>query len=471
MVQIDKQIFAAGIRIACAQQELDNTTRQIEQCLEIQASQHEKFTNEELYGWMIGDISTVFFQCYQIAYDLAKKAERCHRFELGLTNSNFIQVGAWDSMRKGLMSGERLYWQLKQMERAHFEGNKRDYELTKHFSLVISAPLELVKLKELGWCEVEIPESAFDVDFPGHYMRRIKSVSISIPAVVGPYVGVNCTLTLLRDKARIKNTLADGYAERDNEEDDRFLTSWTQMQSIAASNGQNDSGLFELNFRDERYLPFEGAGSISKWRIELPRTFRQFDYDSISDVVLHIKYTARDGGVPLQSAAIDSLKRQLKEEDGRPQSRLFSLKHEFASEWYRLCTVADAAGDHEQAFSLAKSRFPFLFQGGTITINRVEMFGVPKDRSKDAAAPDMTIMLTGPPGRPELAAAEKAASVGALVHKVVHDTAIEVKNLGNTGKEADWTIRIAKANAVAVLEGLDDIMLLCHYTVEVPKED
>jgi hypothetical protein len=99
------------------------------------------------------------------------------------------------------------------------------------------------------------------------------------------------------------------------------------------------------------------------------------------------------------------------------------------------------------------------------------MFGVPKDRSKDAAAPDMTIMLTGPPGRPELAAAEKAASVGALVHKVVHDTAIEVKNLGKTGKEADWTIRIAKANAVAVLEGLDDIMLLCHYTVEVPKED
>jgi hypothetical protein len=30
-------------------------------------------------------------------------------------------------------------------------------------------------------------------------------------------------------------------------------------QSIATSNAQNDDGMFELNFRDERYLPFEGA--------------------------------------------------------------------------------------------------------------------------------------------------------------------------------------------------------------------
>ena len=51
------------------------------------------------------------------------------------------------------------------------------------------------------------------------------------------------------------------------------------ITSIAVSTGQNDSGVFELNFRDERYIPFEGAGAISKWRIELPGTFREFDYD------------------------------------------------------------------------------------------------------------------------------------------------------------------------------------------------
>jgi hypothetical protein len=32
---------------------------------------------------------------------------------------------------------------------------------------------------------------------------------------------------------------------------------------IATSTAQNDAGVFEFNFRDERYMPFEGAGAIS----------------------------------------------------------------------------------------------------------------------------------------------------------------------------------------------------------------
>jgi Tc toxin complex TcA C-terminal TcB-binding domain len=56
--------------------------------------------------------------------------------------------------------------------------------------------------------------------------------------------------------------------------------------------------VFELSFRDERYLPFEGAGAISRWSLELfsdaqnpdfGKPLRQFDYGSISDAVLHVK--------------------------------------------------------------------------------------------------------------------------------------------------------------------------------------
>ncbi len=467
LAQIDKQITAAGIRVAIAEQELDNTTRQIEQSLEIQEFLRNKYTGEELYGWMVGGISTVFFQCYQMAYDWAKKAERSCRFELGLVKSNFVQFGAWDSMRKGLLSGERLYLQLKQMEHAYLEGNRREYELTKHYSLVQNDPLALIRLKERGQCEIELPEALFDIDFPGHYMRRIKSVSLTIPAVVGPYTGVNCTLTLLRDKTRVKSTPGDGYPERDGEEDDRFLSSWTRMQAIATSSGQNDSGMFELNFRDERYLPFEGAGVISRWRIELPRDFRQFDYDTISDVVLHIKYMAREGGVPLRDAAVASLKQLLEAEEGKPQTRLFSLRHEFPTEWHRLMSVADSIGDHRQAFSLAKHRFPFVFQGGTITVNGIESFGIPKDRTKNLpASPELKVTLTGP-GSDEPLPLEQAAAVGLLVHKVA-DTNVEVKNLGETKKEADWTIQVLKPDVSASLDRLEDILLLCHYSVKMP---
>lgn len=39
--------------------------------------------------------------------------------------------------------------------------------------------------------------------------------------------------------------------------------------AASASSAQSDSDTFEFNFRDERYLPFELAGAISEWQIEL----------------------------------------------------------------------------------------------------------------------------------------------------------------------------------------------------------
>ena len=141
-------------------------------------------------------------------------------------------------------------------------------------------------------------------------MRRMKSVSLSIPCVTGPYTGVNCTLTLVKGSVRHSNALRNGQYARDAESDDaRFTDSYGAIQSIVTSSGQNDSGLFETNLRDERYLPFEGAGVISTWRIELPTAFRQFDYETISDVILHLRYTAREGGELLREQATATLQR------------------------------------------------------------------------------------------------------------------------------------------------------------------
>ena len=167
--------------------------------------------------------------------------------------------------------------QLKQMERTYMDGNRREYELTKHYSLVLNDPQALISLKGLGQCEIELPEALFDTDYPGHYMRRVKSVSLTLPAVVGPYAGVNCTLTLLRDKTRVKSTPVDGYPERDGEEDDRFMTNWAPLQAIATSSGQNDAGLFELNFRDGATCRLKGpvqshAGASSLTQTQMAST-------------------------------------------------------------------------------------------------------------------------------------------------------------------------------------------------------
>jgi hypothetical protein len=137
------------------------------------------------------------------------------------------------------------------------------------------------------------------VDHPGHYLRRTKYASLTVPCVTGPYVGVNCVLTLLSSSIRHSNSLLgspSSYLRLRDEEDLRFRDFNGSIQSIVTSSGQNDSGLFETNLGDERYLLFEGSGAINEWHIQMPREFRQFDYDTISDVILHLRYTAREGG-------------------------------------------------------------------------------------------------------------------------------------------------------------------------------
>ena len=207
-------------------------------------------------------------------------------------------------------------------------------------------------------------------------MRRLKSISLTIPCVIGSYTSIACTLTLLSNKTRIKSGPATPYKEDAEESDSRFLTNFAPMQSIVTSHAQNDSGMFELNFHDDRYLPFEGAGVISRWRIELAQDqeLRQFDYDTISDVLLHLRYTARDGGGLLKAAAIDRLKAIVAESEDVPLPRLFSARHEFASEWYKFLRPLESESKHVLKLSLIRERFPFPFRNRQFTLKEIELF-------------------------------------------------------------------------------------------------
>src|SRR5262249_36133789 len=148
-----------------------------------------KFTSQELYAWMTGQAAAVHYQAYQLAFDLARRAEAAHAFELGLdpTSMSFVSFDAWDSLRKGLLAGERLARDLRRLEIAHLEQNERELEITRHVSLAALDPVQLIQLKTAGSCTFQLPEALFDADFPGHYLRRIRSVAVSIPCVTGPY--------------------------------------------------------------------------------------------------------------------------------------------------------------------------------------------------------------------------------------------------------------------------------------------
>ncbi len=456
--QIDKQIAAAEIRLAISEKELENHKKQIDNSAAVEEFLREMYTNEELYNWMFSQISAVFFQAYKQAYDLAKRAEKAFRFERGLTISNFIQFGYWDNLRKGLLSGERLFLDLKRMEQAYLDQNKREYEITKHVSLLFQDPMALITLKETGQCEIELPEALFDADYPGHYMRRLKSVSLTVPCIVGPYTSINCTLTLLKNRVRVSNVAQGDYVESEDGDDSRFLANFAAMQSIATSHAQNDSGVFELNFRDERYLPFEGAGAISRWRIELPRDTNAFDFNTLSDAILHLKYTARDGGEALSHAARKAWQDMI--EGGAVLSRLFSAKHEFPNDWYRFLHPTNDTDPTSLSLDLARERFPFPVRRQSMQINTVRLFLSFKDTIgyPEGIGP-LTLELTPPTGSPIEEALQSDKSVLNGLPQAVLDTSGQSQGFGM------WSLTAPQADIERVANLLQDIIIICQYSV------
>ncbi|HBP89133.1 MAG TPA: toxin [Nitrospiraceae bacterium] len=390
LMQIGRQIIGSLISEQIAKHEYENLKKQIVQSNEVLAflngesqtlSTGEevpgKFSTRDLYVWMQGELTRLYYEYYRFAFDTARKAERTMKHELmrpEVDAADFIKFNYWDGGRKGLLSGEVLSLDIKRMEMAYHEHHRREYELTKHLSLRQLDPLALLNLKASGLCEVTVPEWLFDLDNPGHYLRRMKNVSLSIPSVTGPYTSVSCTLSLLKSSIRKSPILKDGDYPRQGSEDDRFVDYFGTIQSIVTSSANNDSGMFETNLRDERFLPFEGSGAISTWKLELPHEFRQFNYDTISDVVLHIRYTARQGID--RNLVVEDLKDRVATENASGLALLFSLKHDFPTEWHRFFS-APPASQHFSA-SIRRDYFPYFSQGRGIALEAFQLIGLKK---------------------------------------------------------------------------------------------
>lgn len=332
-----------------------------------------KKTNQAFYAWLKREVRGMYGQVFQFAYDVAKKAERALQHELGKADLTFLQFG-YMAGKEGLLAGEKLYFDLKRMEMAYHELNQREYELTTHVSLLQVNPTALLQLRTTGKCTVALSEELFDMDGPGHYFRRIKTVAVSIPCVAGPYTSVNCTLMLTKSSIRKDVGVGDGYA-RLGTEDSRFSDHYGSLQAIVTSTAQNDSGMFETNLRDERYLPFEGSGVVSEWQLELPADVRQFNYDTIADVILHLRYTAREGGGLLRSGAVANLKTRIEEAQAAGSVRLFSMRHEFPTEWAKFKgTQVGTGASAPLTLDLKPEHYPFWSQGRLEAVKRVDLF-------------------------------------------------------------------------------------------------
>jgi hypothetical protein len=367
---LERQIDAAGQQLEIAKREVNIQHQQLANSRRNAEFLRTKFTAADLYDWMQQELLILHHQMYTLAFGLAKQAELAYRFERHYTPRRFVHDDQlWSSYRFGLLAGEQLALALRAMDKTFMDENVREYELTKVFSARLHASEALVTLRLTGQCEIEIPEWHFDLDHPGHYRRRIKNVAVTIPCATGPYQSINATVTLLRDSVRLSPSLLPNYEEDQTlDGDDRFIRRYASHQSIVTTSGQNDTGLFETNLRDERYLPFEGAGVISRWRIEIDPAANQFEPDSLTDIVLQLRYTAIDGGVELRRSAQAAAYANLPSL-ARPARKYLDLRQDYPSEWLN----AQVDQTHKIGLYLSRDMFPWGRSLAKLEVPEVEI--------------------------------------------------------------------------------------------------
>ena len=258
----------------------------------------KRFTKAQLYQWLNSQFSTLYYQAYDAVLALCLAAEACWRYERADFTTRFIHPGAWNTTYRGLGAGEQLKLSLLKMQCDYLQRNERELEIRKTVSLrnikdkdssVNKTWTQIQADLKSGVCVFELTHAMFENDYQNqnHYLRRLKTISVSLPALLGPYENVRATLTQTSSKV----FMLPG-------DETSIMESKRANQQIALSTGVDDNGLFTLNFNDDRYLPFEYTGAISAWRLTFPNPAAQkILLDSLTDIIVHVSYTARVGGV------------------------------------------------------------------------------------------------------------------------------------------------------------------------------
>src|SRR5262249_27793873 len=149
-----------------------------------------------------------------------------------------------------------------------------------------------------------------DQRFPGHYLRLIRSVKVSVIALIPPGTGIRATLSSLGTSRVV---LGNGQFD--------ISTIRRAPESVALTSPLGATGLFELDAQPELTIPFEGMGFDAAWELRMPRAANPFDYDSIADVLVMFDYTA---------LADDTYRRRV--QDRLPRSTVFDRAFSFREE-------------------------------------------------------------------------------------------------------------------------------------------
>lgn len=277
--QINESINAASIRLNIARENMKQYQLSVSQANEVLNYLTNKFTNADLYTWMSGQMTSLYFTAYQLALSSLHSLQNAYRYELD-DAANFIPGNSWNTLQKGLLAGETLKLALARLQDAYINNNVRRLEIEQIFSLKEIAinwdgfknngeDLNFYILLKTGTNQPK----QFGALLGDYTYYKIKTVDVSIPAVLGPYQTFNATLT--QTAASVKKNENQSAISNNNK--------------IIISRGINDNGVFSMSENDGRYLPFEGNGAISTWTLNMDAAL----VANVSDIIFTIKFNVK----------------------------------------------------------------------------------------------------------------------------------------------------------------------------------
>ena len=348
----DTRVEEDGVRIAeqqrtVSQLESDNAEQLVDFL-------HNKFTSVDLYDWMSGVLESAYSSVLQHATGTARLAAAQLAFERQGEPPPAIALDYWQAPtengaggddagaidRRGLTGAERLLRDLVELDQFAFETDRRKLQLSKTLSLAQLAPLELERLRTTGVASFATPSELFDRDFPGHYMRLTKRVTVSVVALVPPTEGVHATLL----SSGISRVVV-------GPEIFQPIVVRRAPQSVGLTTPVGASGVFTFEPRTEFTNPFELDGVDTSWEFRMPPAGNRFDFDTIADVLVTLDYTALESDDYAQQV----VRRLARRFDGE---RAFSIRHDFPDTWWDLHNPDQTATPMSVAFDVSAADFP-----------------------------------------------------------------------------------------------------------------
>lgn len=264
VAEIEKEEVVNEIKVQQVEKEQKNIEREILRSEEIYDVLSEKFTNNDLYIWLEKELGKVFRQYVKTLLEVAQMAEKAYHFEIpnDTNNKPYIQTNYWDSFYKGLLAPERILLDLRRMEKAYLKNDEHKTTITEPIVIETNLMQKIIG----GSCSITIADIAQKVS---EYNENMRILDMRVQIICNTPVA---SYTRLYAKLSLTSSLLENRH-------------WATGMSLS------DAGKFEFIFRDDRYLPFEGANLTDSFTLYLKRDQDdEVNYNN-AKVVLFVTYT------------------------------------------------------------------------------------------------------------------------------------------------------------------------------------